>query len=127
MRRLRAEGQQFLDLLAAFPPKSFENDFSRISKRLGLGRVLGHEELVLLLGAAFSAGLCNIAINGLGGCRGIIKPERELNRIRLEQEFMAARDAFYACAGWTELQPSQKASIERIFLRVKVNKEKLAW
>jgi hypothetical protein len=124
---MRANGQQFLDLLAAFPPMSFENDFSKTSKRLGLGRVLGLEELQLLFDAAFCAGLCNIALNGLGGCRGQIKPERELNRIHLEQGFMAARDVFYACAGWANLQPSQKASIKRIFLRVQVNKEKLAW
>ena len=124
---MKVEGQQFLDLLATFPPRSFERDFSKTSKRLGLGVVLSQQDLELLLDAAFSAGLCNIAINGLGGCRGEIKPQRELNRIWLEQEFMAARDAFYACPGWNVLRPSQKASIARIFLRVQVSKEKLAW
>jgi len=120
---MRAEGQQFLDLLAAFPPKSFESDFSKSSTRLGLGRLLQPEELSLLLDAAFYAGLCNIAINGLGGCRGQIKP----NRIRLEQEFMAARDAFFACDGWAALHAAQKGSVERIFLKIEVSKENFAW
>ena len=124
---MRRDGQQFLDLLAAFPPHTFESDFSNTSTRLGLGQNLNPDELSLLFEAAFCAGLCNIAINGLGGCRGKIKPERESNRIHLEQEFMAARDAFRASAGWIALTPSQRGAIERIFLKVQVNSDKLAW
>jgi len=69
--------------------------------------------------------LCNIAINGLGGCGGIIKPESEPNRRRLENEFMAARDRLYARVAWKALSPLVARSIQRIFLRVVVNEENL--
>jgi hypothetical protein len=123
---MKADGQQYLELLAAFPPRSFERDFSKTSTRLGLGGVLAPDELKLLLDATFYAGLCNIAFNGLGGCGGEIRPDRERNRMRLEQAFMAARAAFFACRGWTRLSPAQKGAIQRIFLLVKVNQENLA-
>jgi hypothetical protein len=70
--------------------------------------------------------LCNIAINGLGGCGGRIKPEHEPNRRRLEREFMAARDKLYACAGWRALPPSVRHPIQIVFLRISVNEDNLA-
>ena len=62
----------------------------------------------------------------LGGCGGRIKPEREPNRRRLEREFMAVRDKLYACAGWQALPPFVKQPVQRIFLRIAVNEDKLA-
>jgi hypothetical protein len=70
--------------------------------------------------------LCNIALNGLGGCGGRIKPEREPNRRRLEGEFMAARDKFYACAGWQVLSPFLRHPVQSIFLRIFVEEVNLA-
>jgi hypothetical protein len=119
-------GREFLNELASFPPRTFENNFSRISGRLDLGAVLDGDELNLLYRAAYNATLCKIAFNGLGGCGGKIRPEQERNRRKLEAEFMAARGSFYASAGWTHLRRSQRSSIEQIFLRVLVNQENLA-
>ena len=122
---MRPDGQQFLDVLAAFPPDTFENDFSKTSTRLGLGEVLAPEDLTLLFEAAFRAGFCNIALNGLGGCGGRIDPAGESNRTRLERAFMAARGAFWACPGGRNLNPVKKKEIQRIFLRVEVRQENL--
>ena len=124
---METDGQEFLEELAGFPPKSFESNFSRIAERLELGRDLAREELDLLFWAAFGATLCNIAFNGLGGCGGIIRPEREANRTNLEREFMVARDEFYASDGWRSLTGPQRASIQQIFLSVSVNPDNLAW
>ena len=68
------DGHVFLDALAEFPPRTFESNFSRISRRLGLGRLLSGTELNSLFQASFKAALCKIAFNGLGGCGGMIKP-----------------------------------------------------
>jgi hypothetical protein len=57
--------------------------------------------------------------------QGLIKPERELNRIELEQSFMRAREKFYSCAGWKGLSLAQKRSIEARFLRVFVVEQHL--
>ena len=119
-------GEEYLDELAGFPPRTFPSHFSSSAIRLRLGTVLDRTELKWLYEAAFAAALCNIAINGLGGCGGSIKPEREPNRRRLEWEFMAARDQLYACAGWQALPPFVKHPVQRIFLRVFVNEDKLA-
>ena len=97
-----------------------------VSLRLGLGDALAADELSLLYEAAFLATLCNIAFNGLGGCGGEIKPERETSRIMLEREFMAARDNFFRSAGWKALPPTQRGSIEKIFLDVFVIQANLA-
>ncbi len=70
--------------------------------------------------------LCYIAINGLGGCRGEIKPEQEATRSRLEQEFMASGDKCYVTTGWKSLAVEQKAALDRILLKVFVADENLA-
>jgi len=119
-------GEQYLEELAGYPPKTFPSHFSSIAARLHLGTALDGTELTWLYEAAFGAALCNIAFNGLGGCGGSIKPEREPNRRRLEWEFMAARDKLYACAGWQALPPFVRDPIQRIFLRVFVNEDNLA-
>jgi hypothetical protein len=119
-------GEEYLEELAGFPPKTFPTHFSRRATKLRLGTALDGTELKWLYEAAFGATLCNIAINGLGGCGGEIKPEREPNRRRLEGEFMAARDKFYACAGWQALPPFVRHPIQSTFLRISVNEDNLA-
>jgi hypothetical protein len=119
-------GEAYLNELAGFPTKTFPSHFSGSATRLRLGTVLNRTELKWLYEAAFVAALCNIAINGLGGCGGRIKPEREPNRRRLEKEFMVARDKLYASAGWQALPPLVRQPIQRIFLRISVNEENLA-
>jgi|SRR5215471_19267166 len=121
------DGQNFLRELVHFPANTFEARFLQISSRLGLGSALSCDELILLYEAAFYATLCNIAFNGLGGCRGIIKPRRESTRLNLEHAFMAARDALYASAGWSVLPIPSRDSIRRIFLTVSVAPDNLAW
>jgi hypothetical protein len=115
---MKADGQNFLDQLASSSSTAFEKRFAQISTRLGLAGRLDANELGLLCEAAFYATLCNIAFNGVGGCVGGIRPEREPDRIRLEREFMAASDRFFASAGWKSLTGSEKGSIQRIFLNV---------
>jgi hypothetical protein len=119
-------GEEYLNELAGFPPKTFPSHFSSRATRLRLGTALNRTELKWLYEAAFGATLCNIAINGLGGCGGRIKPEREPNRRRLEREFMAARDKLYACAGWQALPPFVRHPIQSIFLRISVTEVNLA-
>jgi hypothetical protein len=120
------DGQAFLEYIAGSSTNKFEICFSKISSRLDLGKALDARELSLLYEAAFLATLCNISFNGLGGCGGEIKANRELIRIMLEREFMSARDRFFNCAGVDCLSAAQKASIERIFLKVQVADENLA-
>ncbi len=124
---MATDGQNFLSEFKGFPPNSFEGRFFQTSARLDLGAVLSGSELIALYESAFYATLCNIAFNGLGGCGGKIKPEREFTRIRLERAFMAAREHFYRSAGWNALDPSQKRSLQRIFLSVFVAPDNLAW
>ena len=119
-------GEEYLNELAGFPPKTFPSQFSSSATRLSLGTFLDRTELKWLYEAAFVATLCNIAINGLGGCGGRIKPEREPNRRRLEREFMAARDKLYACAGWRGLPPCVRQPIQTFFLRISVHEANLA-
>jgi hypothetical protein len=119
-------GEAYLEELAGLPPKTFSSHFASSAKRLRLGTFLERTELTRLYEAAYLAALCKIAINGQGGCGGIIKPERESNRRRLETEFMTARDKLYACAGWQALRPFVKHAVQRIFLRVFVNEDNLA-
>jgi hypothetical protein len=123
---MKKDGQEFLEELLFYPPNSFENTFSKTSVRLGLGPALDDCELRLLYRAAFHSALCNIALNGLGGCGGRIRPEQEANRTRLESEFMTVRDRFYASPGWRNLPAAQRGMIQRILLRVHVRPEKLA-
>jgi len=123
---MKTDGQSFLEHIAVSSTNKFEVRFSRISTRLDLGQTLDARELSLLYEAAFLATLCNIAFNGLGGCSGEIKPEREIVRTMLEREFMTSRARFLACAGMKGLSVPQSASIEKIFLNVFVAEDKLA-
>ena len=125
-RTLNTAGQQFLDFLGSFPKQTFESFFSNSSIRLGLGAGFQCDELALLFEATFRARLCNIAFNGLGGCRGQIKPERELHRIGLERDFVAARNAFYATGGWQSVPPLRRRLINSAFLTVSVRADRLA-
>ena len=124
---MNKDGQDFLNRLATFPAPSFEARFSNTSTRIGVGRALKQNEVRKLYEAAFAAALCNVAFNGLGGCGGHIRPEREGNRIRLEREFMVARARLFSSRGWKALSQSEKETIQRIFLRVRVAEDKLAW
>jgi hypothetical protein len=117
---MRIKGHDFLKQLRGFPPNTFENKFSHGAFRLGLGSSLNPEELDFLLAAAFLAALCNVSFNGLGGCGGKIKPEREGHRRALEAKFMAARDKLRASAGWRQLPRGKCAAIQRRFLTVTV-------
>ncbi len=119
--------QDFLDKLARFPENSFEARFLRTARRLGLVSKFSTDELRLLYRASFRAVLCNIAFNGLGGCDGRIKPQQELNRVRLEEEFMAASARVYACMGWRRLATNEQARLAGLFLTVLVADENLAW
>ena len=123
---MKTDGQNFLEQLASFPANTFEGRFLKTSIRLSLGHDLDSDELSLLYRAAFRAALCNIAFNGLGGCNGEIKAEQEGSRLRLEREFMIARDRLYATCGWKTLAKSQKESIENVLLRVVVEDRNLA-
>jgi len=121
------DGHYFLNELASFPPNSFEGRFFLMSSGLGLADSLSESEIMLLYEAGFYATLCNISFNGLGGCEGMIKPERETNRIRLEQAFMATRQGLYATAGWAALPLSTKESVEQRLLSVRVSADSLTW
>jgi hypothetical protein len=122
---MMTSGEEYLKELAGFPPQTFPTRFSRIATKLHLSTAMDRSELRSLYDAAFGATLCNIAINGLGGCGGIIKPEHEHHRRRLETEFMAARDRLYACAGWQALPPFVRHPIQNMFLRISVNESNL--
>ncbi len=124
--QMNTDGQAFLEHIAVSSTNKFEVRFSKISIRLDLGSALDARELSLLYEAAFLASLCNIAFNGLGGCGGEIKPDREIVRIMLEREFMEARTRFSRCAGRQRLTSIQQTSIEHIFLNVFVSDENLS-
>jgi len=123
---MKTDGHEFLEQLVSFPPASFEGRFLKTSTRLRLASYLRAEELSTLYRAAFRAALCHIAFNGLGGNEAEIKPDQELNRRRLENEFMVSRDRFFRCRGWKVLPQSSKDSIQRLFLQVIVADENLA-
>jgi hypothetical protein len=108
------DGQKYLRRLAALPHDGFAKRFSAISLRLDLGEMLSGYELSLLHNATFYATLCNIAFNGLGGCDGEIKPEREAHRINLERKYMVACDRCYDSEGWGALAEFTKESIRKI-------------
>jgi len=120
-------GQEFLQALSNSRRKGFESEFSRTAVHLGLGRALSSEELNLLLKAAFLAALCQISFNGLGGCGGVIRPDREAHRWSLEKKFMDARNTFYATEGWRSLPDYQSGPIQRIFFSIFVTEDNLAW
>jgi hypothetical protein len=121
-----SDSQDFFEELASCSRTGFKTRFSRTARRLGLNRGLSRGELARLYEAAFIAALCNISFNGLGGCGGEIRPDKEQTRCRLEQSFMDACDNFYRSPGWKVLKPAQKKSIHSIFLSVSVSEENLA-
>jgi hypothetical protein len=123
---MNTDALNYLDGLEDSAHNGFERRFSKISTRLGLENTLIEKELRLLYMATLYATLCNIAFNGMGGCRGQIKPENESNRMNLERRFLSARDKFYGCAGWEALRASSKGEIQRIFLSVIVVDDNLS-
>ena len=118
--------QDFFEELASCSRTGFKVKFGRVARRLGLNDGLNRSEISRLYEAAFLAALCNISFNGLGGCLGEIRPEKELTRCRLEQSFMDASENFYNSPGWKALTAAQKKSIRTIFLTVSVSDENLA-
>ncbi len=104
----------------------FEKLFSSVAAKLKLDEKLQQNELRLLRRAFFQAFVCNVAFNGLGGCQGKIRPDRELNRIRLEQTFMRARARLYACRGWQRLPCRARQRLEATLLRVEISEDNLA-
>lgn len=122
-----ADSQDFSEELESCSRPGFKTRFGQISRRLGLDGGLSRSEISRLYEAAFLAALCNISFNGLGGCGGIIRPEKEATRRRLEQAFMDARDNFFRCGGWKTLPSARKKSIQAVFLTVLVTEENLAF
>lgn len=120
------DGRKYLDQLADSTHNGFERRFSRISTRLALSDDLTEPELRLLYDATLYSTLCNIAFNGLGGCNGQIKPEREPHRISIERRHMLSRNKFYNSTGWKALPELKQASIRTIFLNVFVTVDNLA-
>ena len=123
---MNTDGQDFFEELESVSRPVFKGKFGQVSRRLGLNGGLSRADLSRLYEATFLAALCNISFNGLGGCGGEIKPEKEGARCRLEQAFMDARDNFYACSGWKRLPEKRKKSIKAVFLTVLVAEENLA-
>src|SRR6267154_1934713 len=119
-------GEAFLDQLAGCSSTAFEVHFARTAARHDLGLALSGNELRSLCDAALCAAWCNIAFNGLGGCNGEIRSDREANRMILERKFMAARDEFCSSVGWQGLSESDKGSVRRIFLNIFVMGDNLA-
>ena|ERR1044071_99321 len=124
---MKNPAQEYLQELGSLPPNTFENRFSRVSSQLGLAGELSRNELSLLYEATFKATLCNLAINGLGALAGKISGDQEVSRCRLEQEFMVARDIFYASPDWQTLEEPEQATIDKVFLSVMVGEDKFAW
>jgi hypothetical protein len=122
---MNTDGQAFLNHISDVSDNKFEIRFSRISTRLELGAALSASELSLLYEAAFLATICNISINGLTGVAEANSSDRERVRVRLEWEFMEARNRFFACPGVRALAAPQIESIQRIFLNVVVSEENI--
>jgi len=112
------------------PPRGirvdFKQNFAEVNGRLYLHLKLSPVELASLHVAAFRAALCNIAFNGLGGCEGKIKPEREEHRRNLEVQLMAARNCLFASEGWAGLPSEDKTDIKSRLLTVQVADRNLA-
>src|SRR5437660_9765420 len=66
--RMEADGYGFSEDLTGCSRQAFRTKFGRTARRLGLNNGLKREELSRLAEAAFLAALCNVALNGLGGC-----------------------------------------------------------
>jgi hypothetical protein len=123
--QIKTDGQQFLEELAQFPRETFDHRFANTSAGLGLGELFNRNELKLLYEASLRALMCNLAINGIGAPNGQVRPEDETERRQLEQEFMQARELFYASPGWQNLGPCAKAPIDDHLLSVFVLDDRL--
>lgn len=123
---MKSDGQDFSEELESCSRQGFKSRFGQICGRMGLDGGLSRSELSRLYEAAFLAALCNVSFNGLGGCGGVIKPERESTRRRLEQAFMNARENLFHCPGWQALPHARQKSIQAVFLTVLIAEENLA-
>jgi hypothetical protein len=121
-----ADSQDFFEELETCSREGFKSKFSQLLRRMSLRDGMNRSELSRLYEAAFLAALCNVSFNGLGGCGGEIRPEKETTRRRLEQAFMDACDNFFRCAGWKTLSPARQKSVKSVFLSVAVSEENLA-
>ena len=121
------DSQNFSEELESCSRPGFKRRFAQIFRRLRLEGGLNRAEISCLYEAAFLAALCNISFNGLGGCGGVIRSEKEATRRRLEQAFMDSRDNFFQCQGWKALPPARKKSIQAVFLTVLVAEENFAF
>src|SRR5579862_8601150 len=106
--------------------EGFQRRFDGVCSKLSLAEHLTIPELGFLCVAAYYAILCNIAFNGLGGCKGKIRPERELHRIGLERGFMSARAKVYDAAGWKNMPAFTRFSADKLLLKVSVHEDNLA-
>ena len=121
-----ADSPEFFEELTSCSRSSFKPKFDRTLRQLRLNPGLKQEEVARLREAALLAALCNISFNGLGGCAGEIRPEKEPTRRRLEYAFMDACNNFFLSPGWKKLPPAQKESVRNVFLTVVVEEENLA-
>ena len=124
---MKSSSQDFLEQLAALPPDSFEHRFGQRSAQLGLGSILERNDLTLLCEAALRASLCQNAFNQVAADADKTSPDLETRRVRLEWEFLEARDMFYASPGWQTLDELTQSLIVKIFLTVAVLDECFAW
>ena len=121
-----ADSFDFSDELTGCSREAFRAKFGRTARRLGLNNALKRVELSRLCEAAFLAALCNIALNGLGGYAGEIRPENESVRRDLEGAYMNACRNFYLSSGWKKLPAPKKEAIRAVFLTVLVEEQNLA-
>lgn len=119
-------GKKFLEELANLPSSTFEHYFSGVAMRLGLSETMNDHDLDQLLHVAFLAWLCNIEFNAHREQDRTAKPNLELWRITMEQEFMTRKNEVLNCVGWKALRPEIREQAERIFFQVSVAENKLA-
>jgi hypothetical protein len=121
------DGQKFLLELVELPLETYEHFFAERAWRLGLGAVFDRNDLRLLYEASLCAASCNYAFNECCRCGFSSAVQHEPHRTRLEYDYMAARDLFYASPGWQNLAESKRAQVEQSFLNVSVRDDQLAW
>lgn len=126
-RRMDLDGQQYQAALASLPPSTFECRFAKTVTALGLDGVFDRNELKLLCEASDKALACNVALNGIGLPEQRVLPQDERQRSRAEQEFMLARDLFYASPGWQNLDAQARKRVEESLMNVGVLDDHLAW
>lgn len=126
LTRMDPDAYAFSGELSGCSRTAFRTKFGRTARRLGLTNGLKRAEINRLAEAAFLGALCNIALNGLGGCAGEIPRENEPVRRDLEGAFMNACQNFYLSPGWRKLPAAQQKSIRAVFLTVAVDERNLA-